>query len=163
MPLVLIVLEGFAELSEGFAELLEGVGGTELSEGFGVAEPLEDSETVELSAGFGSVGILDDVDVSELSGDTDEACGELVSFEFTEESGSDELFTEPPELVLSDELTEDDDPLAGLVSEELPGELSKEPTPPTSAEPPSSPLFPPQPVNSRDNAVMTAKSVLFFI
>lgn len=163
MLLVLEVLEGFVELSEGFAELLEGVDGTELSDGLGVVELLEGLGAVELSAGFGSFGVSDDIDISELSGGTTETSGELVPSEFTEESGSDELFTEPSELVLSDELTEDDDPTAGLVSEELSGELSKEPTLPTSAEPTSSPLFPPQPVSSRDNAVMTAKSVLFFI
>lgn len=163
MLLVFELLEGFVELSEGFAELLEGVGGAELSDGMGVVELLEGLGAVELSAGFGSVGVSDDIDISELSGGTAETSEELVPSEFTNEPGSDELFTEPPELVLSDELTEDDDPSAGLASEELPGELSNDPTLPTSAEPPSNPLFPPQPVSSRDNAVMTAKSVLFFI
>lgn len=153
--LVLKVLEGFGavELSEGFAELLEGVGGAELSDGFGVVGLLEGLGAAELSGGFGVIG------VSELSGGAAEVSGELVPSEFTAEPVSDELFTKPSELVLSDEPT--DDPSAGLVSDER--ELSKESTLPTSAEPPSSPLFPPQPVSSRDNAVKTAKSVLFFM
>lgn len=157
MLLVLEALEGFGtvELSDGFAELLEGVG--ELSDGLGIVELLEGFGAVELSAGFGSV------EVSELSGGAADVSEELVPSEFTEEAGSDESFTEPPELVLSDELTEDDDPSAGLVSEELPDEPYKEPTLPAFDRSSSSPLFPPQPVSSSDNAVMTAKSVLFFI